>query len=50
MCLLLCASLYRQSVVIAGLNHFGYIPETTLWTKEQVAAGLQDFMITIESA
>lgn len=39
---------FWQSVLLAGLNHFGLIPHTELWSAEEVATGLQNFVVCIE--
>jgi hypothetical protein len=38
----------RQGVVISGLTYVGVIQETQFWTVDEISAGLQDFLITIE--
>jgi hypothetical protein len=40
--------LFWQSVLLAGLNHFGVIPSTKLWTADEVSTGLQNFVVCIE--
>lgn len=39
---------FWQSVLLAGLNHFGLIPHTELWTAEEVSTGLQNFVVCLE--
>lgn len=39
---------FWQSVLLAGLNHFGIIPHSDLWTSDEVATGLQNFIVCVE--
>jgi hypothetical protein len=39
---------FWQSILLAALNHFHIIPHTDLWTSDEVATGLQNFIVCIE--
>lgn len=39
---------FWQSILLAGLNHFHVIPHTDLWTSDEVATGLQNFIVCVE--
>jgi hypothetical protein len=39
---------FWQTVILAGLNHFGIIPHSRNWTAEEVSTGLGNFVLCIE--
>ena len=39
---------FWQTVMLAGLNHFGVIPHSKNWTSSQVATGLGNFVLCVE--